>query len=215
MLALLAPYDLPVALKTGAASAGAGLWRIFIMPIDALKTTLQVEGRTGVGLLANKVKRQGPTVLWHGALAAFSATAVGHFPWFFTFNFLQEKIPTPPPEEKMKKLGRNALIGFCSSVVSDTTSNSLRVIKTTRQTFSHVVSYREVVRQVVEKDGLLGLFGRGLKTRCQQFPTCPRVTFVLLIVNCFRLLANGMQGLMFSVLYKFFMETQERRSKGE
>ncbi len=33
------------------------------------------------------------------------------------------------------------------------------------QTFAHVVSYREVVRHVVEKDGILGLFGRGLKTR--------------------------------------------------
>ena len=43
VLALLAPYDLPVALKTGAASAAAGGWRIFIMPIDALKTTLQVK----------------------------------------------------------------------------------------------------------------------------------------------------------------------------
>ena len=82
-------------------------------------------------ILAGKVGREGPFVLWHGAVAAFSATAVGHFPWFFTFNFLQEKVPVP--EDKLSKLGRNAAIGFCSSLVSDTTSNSLRVIKTTRQ----------------------------------------------------------------------------------
>ena len=48
-----------------------------------------------------------------------------------------------------------------------------RVIKTTRQTFPHVVSYPDVVRHVVKEDGLVGLFGRGLKTR---------------------LIANGMQG---------------------
>lgn len=42
VLAYLQPYDLPVAVKTAAASASAGLWRIVIMPIDALKTTLQV-----------------------------------------------------------------------------------------------------------------------------------------------------------------------------
>ncbi len=41
VLTLLAPYDIPVALKTGAASCAAGSWRICIMPIDALKTTLQ------------------------------------------------------------------------------------------------------------------------------------------------------------------------------
>ncbi len=32
------------------------------------------------------------------------------------------------------KLARNAFIGFTSSVVSDVSSNSLRVIKTTKQT---------------------------------------------------------------------------------
>ena len=47
-----------------------------------------MEGSSGLKLLTNKVKSQGPFVLWHGAFAAFSATAVGHFPWFFTFNFL-------------------------------------------------------------------------------------------------------------------------------
>ena len=42
VLAYLAPHDLPVAVKTGAASTTAGLWRIMIMPIDTLKTTMQV-----------------------------------------------------------------------------------------------------------------------------------------------------------------------------
>ena len=47
ILAYLAPYDLPVAAKTGAASVTAGCWRMVIMPIDALKTTLQVNMTTG------------------------------------------------------------------------------------------------------------------------------------------------------------------------
>ena len=68
-------------------------------------------------------------------------------------------------EDPLKKLGRNALIGFISSVVSDSISNSLRVIKTTRQTFPQTISYLDTVRHVIEKDGLIGLFGRGLKTR--------------------------------------------------
>ena len=43
ILALLeSNTDLPIALKTGAASITAGLWRILIMPIDTVKTTLQV-----------------------------------------------------------------------------------------------------------------------------------------------------------------------------
>lgn len=43
ILALMEAHsDLPIAVKTGAASLTAGLWRILIMPIDTLKTTLQV-----------------------------------------------------------------------------------------------------------------------------------------------------------------------------
>ena len=115
--------------------------------------------------LKAKIKTGGPTALYHGSLAAWSATAVGHFPWFFTFNSLQEYIPQARDDEPMKKLGRNALIGFLSSVVSDTLSNSLRVIKTTRQTFAQTISYADTVRHVVASDGVLGLLGRGLKTR--------------------------------------------------
>jgi len=58
----------------------------------------------------------------------------------FTFK---EKISVP--DTTLKKLGRNALIGFISSAVSDTISNSLRVIKTTRQTFPDPISYPNVV----------------------------------------------------------------------
>ena len=106
---------------------------------------------------------QGPVVLWHGAGAAATATAVGHFPWFYTFNLLQSVIPTYT--ETHKKLARNAAIGFTASVVSDTISNSLRVIKTVRQTYHEPISYSKTVQLVVSKDGVLGLFGRGLKTR--------------------------------------------------
>lgn len=72
-------------------------------------------------------------------------------------------------------------MGFAASVVSDTCSNSVRVIKTTKQTSSTPVSYGQAVKMVVEADGVAGLFGRGLKTR---------------------IIANGLQGLMFSVLWK-------------
>lgn len=112
------------------------------------------------------------------------------FPWFFTFNYLQEKIPKPDPDKTFQKFGRNAVIGFTSSVVSDTCSNSLRVIKTTKQTSKTPISYYEAVRMVVDADGVAGLFGRGLSTR---------------------ILANGFQGLMFSVIWKALEERFNKR----
>jgi hypothetical protein len=93
MMVLLDSYDetrdLPTFMKTMCASAAAGAWRMNLMPLDALKTTLQVEGSRGLTVLKRKVATNGAGVLYHGGFAAFGATFAGHFPWFFTFNFLQ------------------------------------------------------------------------------------------------------------------------------
>ena len=52
----LSHTELPTSAKTLIGSSIASLWRAFLMPIDAYKTTLQVEGKNGVNLLKNKIK---------------------------------------------------------------------------------------------------------------------------------------------------------------
>lgn len=47
------------------------------------------------------------------------------------------------------------------------------------------VSYVQAVREVIKADGIMGLLGRGLQTK---------------------IIANGLQGLMFSVLWKAIEE---------
>ena len=44
-----------MAAKTGAASLSAGLWRIFITPIDTVKTTLQVRNNNFVLEIGQKI----------------------------------------------------------------------------------------------------------------------------------------------------------------
>jgi hypothetical protein len=67
----------------------------------------------------------------------------------------------------------------------------LRVIKTTKQTAGLAVdgndklTYPQVVASILETDGWIGLFGRGLQTR---------------------LLTNAIQGAAFSVLWKYFQQ---------
>jgi hypothetical protein len=85
----------------------------------------------------------------------------------------------------LEKLFRRAFIGFVASVFSDSVSNSLRVLKTYRQVNDTRIGYLDAARVIVVADGWVGLFGRGLKTR---------------------ILANGLQGLMFSVLWRMFMD---------
>ncbi|CAD7695982.1 unnamed protein product [Ostreobium quekettii] len=184
--------DLPVWAKTGAASVTAGLWRIFLMPVDACKTMLQVEGAKGLKVLGSKVTKGGPTVLYHGALAASAATMVGHYPWFATYNYLNYYIPQY--DELHKRLLRSAFIGFCASFVSDSCSNSIRVIKTSRQTATEPMTYPQVVRGILAKEGIYGLMFRGLKTK---------------------ILTNGLQGILFSVLWRLGMDYWEKSEKAK
>ena len=103
--------------------------------------------------------------------------------WFGTYNFLDANLPEP--HTLLEKLLRQALIGFVASVISDTVSNSLRVVKTYRQVHATRIGYTAAAKAVIAQDGVKGLFGRGLKTR---------------------ILANGLQGLMFSVLWRLFLD---------
>jgi hypothetical protein len=169
----------PTGDNTHSASAGAGCFRIMLMPIDALKTSMQVDGSKGLGILTGKIRAHGPLVLFRGALAASTATFVGHYPWFATYNLLEQKLPKA--DTFSQKLLRSALMGWCSSFISDCCSNSIRVVKTVRQTSAETLSYQQVVKGIVEKDGVIGLFGRGLTTK---------------------LVTNGIQGIMFSVLWR-------------
>lgn len=70
--------NMNVGLKTGAASLAAALFRIVLMPIDTVKTTMQVTGKFSA--VVDKIKVGGPMTLYNGAIAAFSATFVGHYP---------------------------------------------------------------------------------------------------------------------------------------
>lgn len=186
--------DLPLPVKTACGSITAGLWRILLMPVDSSKTSMQVEGPDGLKRLWESVRENGPAPLYRGAVAQAAATTAGHFPWFLTFNFLNEQLPAiSSSDDLLLSLARSAFVGMSASCVSDCISNSLRVIKTTKQTAQlgadtagqKELSYSDVIQIIIEKDGVVGLFGRGLQTR---------------------LLTNAIQGAAFSVLWKYFQQ---------
>ncbi len=118
------------------------------------------------------------------------------------YNTLSEAIKEPPKDQFFLWLLRLAFIGFAASLVSDCVSNSLRVVKTYRQVHETQVSYSKngsthpaemysdmelakAAKLVIQGDGVSGLFGRGLPTR---------------------ILCNGLQGLLFSILWKLFLD---------
>ena len=178
-----ASKNLPIFVKTACSSSVAGLWRIVLMPVDTVKTILQVEGTNGLSILNKKYKTNGIRVFYQGSVVACSATFVGHYPWFYTYNYLSENLPIK--ESFYGNLCRNAVIGFSSSVVSDCSSNSLRILKTVKQSSDKNITYRDSVKLVVSKDGIYGLFFRGIKTR---------------------ILANGLQSILFTIAFKAIQE---------
>jgi len=91
----------------------------------------------------------------------------------------------PKQDTQIAELGRRAIIGFCSSAISDTCSNSIRVMKVYKQSHPDQLTYVQVFRNVINESGITGLFFRGLETK---------------------ILANGMQGILFSILWKHFEE---------
>ena len=89
---------------------------------------------------------------------------------------------------------RNAGIGVVASFVSDTIVNSVRVIKTMKQSMGtkRAVGYLETIRMVLAADGWKGLFGRGLRTR---------------------LYANALQSLVFTVIWRGLSDYWRRKSE--
>ncbi|RYG94755.1 hypothetical protein EON65_57000 [archaeon] len=63
-------------------------WRIIIMLLDNIMTTLQVKGTPGLSALAKLVQQEGISVLYNEALASLVAIFVGHYPWFLNSKFL-------------------------------------------------------------------------------------------------------------------------------
>lgn len=171
---------IPVGISTFGASMAGACFRIVITPIDTIKTTLQTDGNSGWDLLMKKMKVGGPLVLWQGWEGNYLANVVGNYPWFAVMNFLSKNVSVP--KGNIAKLVRSAFLGAVSSSIADFISNSIRVVKTKKQTASDAsTSYIMCAKEVIDKDGLAGLFFRGLETR---------------------ILTNVLQGAFFTILWK-------------
>jgi hypothetical protein len=170
-----------------------------------------VDGLPGFRRVLASVRKGQVGRLYQGAVASAAATALGHFPWFATFNWLNKAIAVPA--SALGQLLRNAGIGLAASLVADVLTNWIRVIKTAKQTaVGPPLSYRDTVayllaeaRQRASDDdgelaggkarakggGLRALALRGLGTR---------------------VVANGLQSMVFTVCWRHLRDRAARRA---
>uniref|UniRef100_A0A7S0VUZ8 ADP,ATP carrier protein n=1 Tax=Hemiselmis tepida TaxID=464990 RepID=A0A7S0VUZ8_9CRYP len=174
--------DLPIGIKSMFCSFAAGLFRIVTMPVDTVKVKLQVEGPHAVRTLMGRVLTHGPGCLFHGWLANQVAAMAGHYPWFATRNYMRGVL-----DARRWGVYRDIAVGLCASLVSDVASNSARVLKTNIQTSDRPMTYSEAVAQVVRKDGVSGIFLRGLSAK---------------------ILASAAQSVVFNVAWEEFQRMQ-------
>jgi hypothetical protein len=99
----------------------------------------------------------------------------------------------PRFKDPILKLFRSAVIGFFASAVSDAISNSVRVVKVYKQSHTEALTYSQCVALILQEDGWTGLFGRGLLTK---------------------IVANGLQGIMFSILWKLIDDKFFKQREG-
>ncbi len=169
------------------------LWRAVLMPIDTCKTVAQVEGSVGLHNLITEVYKGHWYLLFEGTIATLLATFIGHYPWFFVHNYLESTLIKPT--QIYSQVLRHGFIGFISSAISDTTSNSLRVIKTVKQAVaseSNSMTYFQVISQVYLEGGIAAIFGRGLGSR---------------------ILSNGLQSVIFTIVWKLLVRYLNERDQ--
>jgi len=70
---------LPLPIRSACGSLTAGLWRIFLMPVDSSKTVMQVEGKDGLTRLWTDVQNTGPSPLYRGSLVRLLLRRIVYF----------------------------------------------------------------------------------------------------------------------------------------
>ncbi len=129
--------------------------------------------------------------MYSGVVESALATAVANYPWYITFQSLQQHIPKA--HGLMLKNVRTGVIGFLASISADLASNGIKVIKATKQASAAgelgeesgaVWSNTRIFNHVLRDGGIWRLlFGRGLPTR---------------------ILANGLQNFVFTIIWYTF-----------
>ena len=198
MLAMFRDYNLSLRSKTFAASLCAALWRAVIMPVDTVKTMMQVKGEGAISALQEQFAQQGFASFYQGAISASFACLVGHFPWFLAFNTLSSMFPENDDDDDANDSGhskhlRRATLGFLSSAFSDTCSNGFKVLKTIKQTSVTPMTYSEAFMTASKTEGIFIFWTRGLATK---------------------IICNGVGAMLFTVVWKY-IEDLWFRCKGK
>lgn len=153
-----------VFINTGLTSTLSGLWRVSLLPLEVIKTNQNIYGKNCSLILKKRIKKYGIKELYKGSNITFAYSVVSNFGWFGGYNYLSKKFPIENKHNISELLLKSSIHAVGASVSSDLLSNSLRIVKTIKQTEGSNDNYYQINKNIIKKDGFKGLFNRGLKT---------------------------------------------------
>ena len=162
-------------------SAISSLSKLSVVPIDALDIILQVEGKSGLKLLSEKIKKNGYRVLYYGSTPWITSNFIGTFSWYFVHNTLDTKFKDKFNDTNLQFNLKNGLIGLSASMTSDILTNPLRILKINKQSSIDNIGYLDTIKQIKNEKGIQEFFMRGLNTR---------------------ILIHGVQNIFFVIVWK-------------
>lgn len=161
-------------------------WRFCMAPLETLKCTSMVHGASATKIFSRRLREGGMLEFWSGASAMLLVVWVGTVPWWAVYNLVQAYWPAP--QTTMWHMVRNGLAGMLAGMVSDFSTNWLRILKVKRQAAEEgsigAEGYFVDAKNVISKDGITGLFFRGMLTR---------------------IMAGAVQGAFFSVVWNVLL----------
>lgn len=149
----------------------ASCFKTLITPLEGYKVISQRYGNRAHKIIRLNIRKQGLKTMWRGSTDNGLSNYVEHVTWFHTYDTLDKRL------SNMNVLLKSGFLGLTSSFTTDLMSNHLKIVKTMKQTTN--LTYKQIIKDIIRKNGVKGLFVRGLGTK---------------------LLTNGFQSLVFSIL---------------
>ena len=145
-----------IALCSGLSSS---VMKIISMPFDTVSNIYQIHGKSATNIIKNQYKNE-THFFYRGTIAHMTITTIGSTAWLYTYSILQDL------DLIFSKNINNAIIGAGASIVSDITVNPIRIIKTYKQSNSKYISYKDILKYIIEKDrDLFKTYFRGFGLR--------------------------------------------------
>jgi adenine nucleotide transporter 17 len=141
-----------------AGAAGALIATVTLMPLEVIKTRIQVSddrNATTLGTFKDILKRQGFTALFSGVTVKTVESTSKNFIYFYVYDALNSIVKQQTKLTTFVKL----VLGFTAGVVNQTAVMPLEVLATKMQVISvDGQGLVDVARDILHKEGLRGLF---------------------------------------------------------